>query len=85
MEVEFFFACLTPRLRGMACLWRGPLLYSLPVKGTLGEAGICAGRVERKFPYCDYEILRSRHGTTTDLPGKIFYQRSMALGKFHFP
>lgn len=58
VEVEFSFACcLTPRPRGMACLWRGPLLYSLPVKERWEKREYVRDGVERKFPYCDYEIF----------------------------
>ena len=42
---------------GMACLWRGPLLYSLPIKEDWRKLEYTREGVERKFPYCDYEIF----------------------------
>lgn len=55
-ELEFAAAC-TARPRDMACVWRGPLLYSLPIKEKWVMHEFERDGVERKFPYCDYEIL----------------------------
>ncbi len=41
---------------GLSCLWRGPLLYSLPIPGTREKLEYIRDNVERKFPYCDYII-----------------------------
>ncbi len=58
VRVELSFSCeLTSRPRGLACLWRGPLLYSLPIKERWEKREYCKDGVERKFPYCDYEIF----------------------------
>lgn len=52
-----FTAAYTKRPRDMACVWRGPLLYSLPIKEKLVRHEFERDGVTRKFPYCDYEIL----------------------------
>ncbi len=41
---------------GLSCVWRGPLLYSLPIPGTWKMMEYVRDDVERKFPYCDYDI-----------------------------
>ena len=50
----------TPELRrrpsGMSCVWRGPLLYALPIKEEWKKIEYSEKGVDRKFPYCDYEI-----------------------------
>jgi len=58
IEVEMTFtAAYTVRPRDMACVWRGPLLYSLPIKEKWIIHEFERDGVTRKFPYCDYEIL----------------------------
>ena len=55
--VSFVFeAELKERPKGMACLWRGPLLYALPIKEEWQMKEYTKDGVERKFPYCDYEV-----------------------------
>ena len=44
------------RPRGLKCLWRGPLLFSLPIQEEWKRLEYTRDGVERKFPYCDYEI-----------------------------
>lgn len=57
IEVKLVFECsLVARPRGMACLWRGPLLYSLELNEEWRPFEYIRGGVERKFPYCDYEL-----------------------------
>ncbi|MDR2687865.1 MAG: glycoside hydrolase family 127 protein [Oscillospiraceae bacterium] len=46
-----------PRPSGMACVWRGPLLYALPIEEDWRRREYVRDGVERKFPYCDYEIF----------------------------
>ncbi len=41
---------------GLSCLWRGPLLYSLPIEGEWTRLEYTRDNVERKFPYCDYTV-----------------------------
>ena len=48
---------LVARPSGMSCLWRGPLLYALPIKEDWRKKEYTRDGVERKFPYCDYEIF----------------------------
>lgn len=44
------------RPSGMLALWRGPLLYSLPIAERWEMREYEQGGVARKFPYCDYYI-----------------------------
>ena len=48
---------LVKRPSGMAAVWRGPLLYALPIKEEWRRLEFTRNGVERKFPYCDYEIF----------------------------
>lgn len=45
------------RPREMACVWRGPLLYALPIAEKWVPHEFVRNGVERKKPYCDYEVL----------------------------
>ena len=45
------------RPRGMSVLWRGPLLFSLPIPSRSEKHEYVRDGVERKFPYCDYEYF----------------------------
>ena len=55
--VELEFACeLVERPRDMKVLWRGPLLYSVQVRERWEMLEYTRAGVERKFPYCDYEV-----------------------------
>lgn len=44
------------RPRNMGALWRGPLLYSVAIEGQWKKHEYISNNVERKFPYCDYEV-----------------------------
>ena len=52
-----FAAQLVKRPSGMYCVWRGPLLYALPIKEEWRKLEYTRDDVERKFPYCDYEVF----------------------------
>ena len=58
IDVSFSFS---PKLEvqpdGMYALWRGPLLYSVPIKERWEKREYTHNGVERKFPYCDNEIF----------------------------
>ncbi len=47
---------LRKRPEGLNALWYGPLLYSLPVKEAKRRLEYERGGVERRFPYCDWEL-----------------------------
>ncbi len=58
LTVEMAFSArYEQRPSGMFCLRRGPLLYSLPIKEQWHRVEYTRNGVDRKFPYCDYEIL----------------------------
>lgn len=48
---------LAARPNGMYCLRRGPLVYSIAPKERWEKHEYTRNGVERKFPYCDYEIF----------------------------
>ncbi len=57
IEVVFEFECaLVDCPRNMKVLWRGPLLYSVAIKERWEMLEYTRADVERKFPYCDYEL-----------------------------
>ena len=52
-----FAAEYVRRPSGMFCARRGPLLYALPIREQWNRLEYTRDGVERKFPYCDYELL----------------------------
>jgi hypothetical protein len=48
---------LVERPRDMRALWYGPMLYSVAIDERWEKLEYEAKGVERKFPYCDYEIF----------------------------
>ena len=70
VEVVFDFECkLADRPRDMKVLWRGPLLYSVAIKERWEMLEYTRADVERKFPYCDYELYPEsewNYGFTAD-------------------
>lgn len=68
--VALEFACETvARPRKMQVLWRGPLLYSVAIDERWEKLEYTRDGVERKFPYCDYEIYPQspwNYGFTSD-------------------
>lgn len=57
VRVRLDFACaLADRPRGMKALWRGPLLYAVAIRERWVKKEYIRDGVERKFPYCDYEL-----------------------------
>jgi hypothetical protein len=58
VEVVFEFKPkLVERPNDMFCLWYGPLLFALPIKEEWVGYEYTRDNVERKYPYCDYEVL----------------------------
>lgn len=56
IELEFKTEFLA-RDDGLNVLERGPLVYALPIEGKWKMHEYIKDDVERKFPYCDYEIF----------------------------
>ena len=52
-----FRAELTDRPNSMKALVRGPLVFALPIKAKVRRLEYVRDGVERKYPYCDYEML----------------------------
>lgn len=55
VEFDYDFE-LRQRPEGLRCLWYGPLLYSLPVQASKRMLEYERGGVERKYPWCDWEL-----------------------------
>ncbi len=49
--------CFLPRPNDLVCVRRGVLVYALPIDGETVMHEYVRDGVERKFPYCDYEIF----------------------------
>ncbi len=57
VQVQFEFdITLRSRPRDLYALWRGPLLYSVAIQERWDKIEYTSKDVERKFPYCDYEV-----------------------------
>ena len=57
VDVQFKLECsLEKRPRDMRALWRGPLLYSVAIRERWEMLEYTRHDVERRFPYCDYEV-----------------------------
>lgn len=60
VRAEFEFGVkprLVSRPEGRKCLYYGPLLFALPVKAAVKAVEYVKDGVERKFPYCDYDMV----------------------------
>ncbi len=58
IEIEYIYnAKIELRPSGMICVNRGPLLFSLNIDADWEMREYTARGVERKFPYCDYNLL----------------------------
>ena len=57
VEIELDFETkYVVRPNNLRTIWRGPLLYSLPIGENWVRREYVKDGVERKFPYCDYDI-----------------------------
>jgi len=85
VEVELGFECeLADRPRGMKALWRGPLLYSVPVKERWEKLEYVRGGVERKFPYCDYELHPESEWNYGFAPEERYAVTDNPIGEYPF-
>ena len=70
IDVRFSFDVeLTERPSGLFCAERGNLVFSLPIGERWEKREYTRDGVERKFPYCDYEIFPTtdwNYGFCTD-------------------
>ena len=61
---------LEPRPNGLCCLKRGNLLYAIPIDARWEKLEYVRDGVERKFPYCDYQLYPQsdwEYGFTDDI------------------
>lgn len=52
-----FSTNILPRPNDMVCIERGPLLYAVKIKERWVKHEFTRDQVERRYPYCDYEIF----------------------------
>lgn len=83
-EGEFSFVpVLTDRPNDMKAMVRGPLVFSLPITETCRKLEYVKDGVERKAPYCDYELTPAsdwNYGFCTE----TFEVRGNEIGEFPF-
>ena len=84
MKVSFSFVpVLTDRPNDMKALVRGPLVFSLPITETCRKLEYVKDGVERKAPYCDYELTPAsdwNYGFCTE----TFEVRGNEIGEYPF-
>ncbi len=79
-----FGTSLADRPRGMKCLWRGPLLYSVAVRERWEKHEYTRDGVERKFPYCDYEVFPESPWNYAFTADRDFTVTERPVGAFPF-
>lgn len=85
IHVAFSFDCvLADRPRNMKVLWRGPLLYSVAIKERWEMLEYTRNGVERKFPYCDYEIFPESKWNYAFAQDATFAATERPIGKYPF-
>ena len=85
VEAAFEFECtLADRPRGMKALWRGPLLYSVAIRERWERIEYTRADVERKFPYCDYELYPESEWNYGFAEEAAFTVRENPLGEYPF-
>lgn len=72
------------RPREMACVYRGPLLFALPVPEKWIPLQFVRDGVERKYPYCDYELLPQGNWNYGYWMRDRFIVETHPLGKYVF-
>jgi hypothetical protein len=72
-----------PRPGGMQCIRRGPLLYALPIAARWIKHEYELKGVERKFPYCDYELFPEEPWGYGFTEGGFTYEEG-SVGEFPF-
>ena len=84
VKVSFSFVpVLTDRPNDMKALVRGPLVFSLPITETCRKLEYVKDGVERKAPYCDYELTPAsdwNYGFCTE----TFEVRGNEIGEYPF-
>ena len=73
----------TERPRGLKCLKRGNLLFSLPISYTKEMKEYERDGVERKFPYCDWELTPASDWNY-GFAGKEFSAVEHPIGEYPF-
>ena len=85
VEVVFEFECkLAQRPRDMKVLWRGPLLYSVAIRERWEMLEYTRAEVERKFPYCDYELYPESEWNYGFTDGMNFSVSEHPMGEYPF-
>ena len=75
---------MVKRPNGMYAVWRGPLLYALPIAEEWRKLEFTRNDVERKFPYCDYEIYPKSKWNYAFSKGDKFLFETNEVGEMPF-
>ncbi len=84
INVVFAFeAKLQPQYEDMYYVKRGPLVFSLPVKAQWRKKEFVRDGVERRYPYCDYELYPESAWNFAFADGKFMYnKKNPGIGAF---
>lgn len=78
-----FEAKLQPQYEDMYYVKRGPLVFSLPVKAQWRKKEYVRDGVERRYPYCDYELFPESAWNFAFADGKFMYnKKNPGIGTF---
>ena len=85
VDVRFTFETeIRKRPNGMVCVWRGPLLYALPIEEDWRKIEYVRHGVERTYPYCDYEIFPQSKWNYAICEDSSFGWRRNGVGEMPF-
>ena len=85
VRVKLDFECeLADRPRGMKALWRGPLLYSVAIRERWEKREYTRNGVERRFPYCDYEVFPESPWNYAFPARPAFETKENGIGRYPF-
>lgn len=77
LEISFVFAeKFQPRPTGLWSVERGPLVFALPLRADYRPLEYVRDGVERKAPYCDYEL-------SSDSPWNYGFLGALSPAEFH--
>lgn len=78
-----FEAKLQPQYEDLYYVKRGPLVFSLPVKAQWRKKEYVRDGVERRYPYCDYELFPESAWNFAFADGKFMYnKKNPGIGAF---
>jgi hypothetical protein len=80
-----FIPVLVPHGDGLYYVQRGNLIFALPIKSRWEKREFVRNDVERKFPYCDYELFPESRWNYGFSGSKLSFRKIDASGPFFDP